>query len=586
MKSTKTLLLKHKLYHFAKIVFVLSMAGIILSLATSISKALSLTEVNNNGGIPESWGLVSTNNPETITIPITYFDQMYSCSNRGTGTRQFEFGMCSDAQGGGLQQGIVKSTLGGDGLPVPSYTTTDEAKAAGIDYMSRGVVGHDPVVSGDNFYRWFHEVSNKSTKYEKEITFSAVGSQNKYTYGGRQIFPLDSVATATQKLLGHNFHFTAHTTIPVKIAADGTETFEFSGDDDVWVFLDKTLVLDIGGVHTAVDGYFKINSDGTVYSKVDNSIENAYNLGLKSGDVVNLDFFYAERNTSEANTLMTLSGMEWPIRADSSNTSKIVDNKYVQYITSITNRDTINNINLCKFASFLSDTDVETGNETVGYIPLSSSNLEYTFTPNDETSWSSLEINAPASSSDGFKLSTPITLTPSGSTNSTLYLRYNVSPDDSSIKYVNTAAYYTENTSGYSGITYSKVSTTATGLSVGSNESGESGGSEESGNSEESGGAEESGSSEESNESENSNNRSSNSSESSSSSEESTSGSSGEDVPSVPDTGILSKIGITPFGDQTVAGILLSRTLLAIEATLALSSFMVIMMYQDYKNVL
>ncbi|MGZ3474929.1 MAG: fibro-slime domain-containing protein, partial [Polyangiales bacterium] len=64
--------------------------------------------------------------------------------------------------------------------------------------------------------------------------------------------------------------------------------FEFTGDDDLWVYINRKLAIDLGGVHGAENG--KIDLDAR-----------AGELGITKGKVYQLDFFFAERHTTESN---------------------------------------------------------------------------------------------------------------------------------------------------------------------------------------------------------------------------------------------------------------------------------------------
>lgn len=492
-KKSQQKLIKQRIGISSRIIACVSFLVLALVAVSSLVRAMSLSDIANADGTPSSWEESAGTRPTSITVPITYWDQRQdqtcwldqeydAAGNKAhwvqdsrtwetphegwlAPNRQFEWVECV-IYAHNVAYGLVKDTLGADGYPVPAFTNadnTDGTIAAGIDKTSWYVTGHDPVLPTDNFYRWFHNTESSQRVDGRKITFTTNDGGHTYVYGNKGVFPIDdfdfsSDDPTTIKYNGTNFHYTAHLQFALRVKADGTEIFKFEGDDDVWVFLNNKLILDIGGLHEMLTGYFTINKDNTITTYTqdklssDNMTKRTYDLsefGIKKGDIVNLDFFYAERSTTESNMRITITDMDWPINGRSTLEGKIIGQKengknIVQYDSSLINRDTATPLELIRLAAYIQDTPTESPDETTsGFLPLSLDTLQYTYTPADESSWKHIGVSAPSNSLDGFALDTPLLLNPNGQKNDRVYFRYYAETSSNNGKIKGKVSYFT-----------------------------------------------------------------------------------------------------------------------------------------------
>ncbi len=161
----------------------------------------------------------------------------------------------------GLQKGCVKKELGEDRKPVLASNNKCDIK---------------------RFDDWYHD-TDASDPAALSLTLH-LQEDGIYNYTNHNFFPIDGDLKGNEKN-EHNYHFTYE--VHAAFTYQRGQTFHFSGDDDLWVFINNELVIDVGGVHTIESD--EINLDG---------------LGLTEGETYPLDLFFAERHTIESNFMM------------------------------------------------------------------------------------------------------------------------------------------------------------------------------------------------------------------------------------------------------------------------------------------
>ena len=219
------------------------------------------------------------------------------------------------ASGFGLYCGNVASELDSDGKPAFSGTGFKAGyqwrnangqnicwrlfdSSIGDTAGSQGASDSGGIQDDESFRLWYRDDPrvNKSKLLEVTLDRQADGSYvfdsdvdpQSVERGG--FFPIDHELFGNSGGSGpdHNYHFTFELQTEFTYEADGAQVFTFRGDDDVWVYINRQLVIDLGGVHGALDQTVDLNR-----------------LGLEDGEVYELSFFFAERHRTASNFRMT-----------------------------------------------------------------------------------------------------------------------------------------------------------------------------------------------------------------------------------------------------------------------------------------